>query len=48
MKETNKHESNKSVYKKVEIKEWMMTELVESSNKFLETLRLEDVYQRKI
>ena len=39
MKEANKQLSNKNVYKKVEFKEKMLTELVETSNKFFKNLK---------
>ena len=48
LKEANKQLSNKNVYKEIEFKEKMLTELVETSNKFLRTLRLENVNQKTL
>ena len=48
LKEANKQVSNKNVYKEVEFKENMLTELDKTSNKFLRTLKLEEVYQKRI
>ena len=39
LKEANKQLSDKNVYKEVEFKEKMLTELVETSNKFLKNLK---------
>ena len=39
LKEVNKQLSNKNVYKEVEFKEKMLTELVETSNKFFKNLK---------
>ena len=48
LKEANKQVSNKNVYKEVEFKGNMLTELDKTSNKFLRTLKLEEVYQKRI
>ena len=48
LKEANKLLSDKNVYKEIESKEKKLTELVETSNKFLRTLRLENVYQKTL
>ena len=39
LKEANKQLSDKNVYREVEFKEKMLTELVETSNKFLKNLK---------
>ena len=48
LKEANKQLNDKNVYKEVEFKETTLIELVESSNKFLKSLPLEDIYQKRI
>ena len=47
MKEANKQLSNKNVYKKVEFKEKMLTELVETSNKFFKNLKSRECISEK-